>query len=73
MDGRAGSGLSWGSSVVLELFLHLSLHHFLICVKIGILVFFFPCRFVCYVTASVAVPRVGLTTFPGLIREVLRV
>lgn len=44
--------------------IHLSLHYF-ICVKIVTLIFFFPCLVVWYVTASVAVLRVRLTTFPG--------
>lgn len=33
---------------------------------------FFPCHVVCYVTASVAVLRVGLTTFPGVVLEAVR-
>lgn len=68
MDGGPSSGLSQASSVVLEL----SSHRFLICVKIWILIFFFPRCLICYVTASVGVPRVGLTTFPGLVQEVPR-
>lgn len=73
MDGGTGSGLSPASSMVLELFLHLSLHHFLICVKPRISIFFFfPRCFMCCVIASVTIPRVGLTTLPGLVREVLK-
>lgn len=33
---------------------------------------FFPCHVVWYVTANVAVLRVGLTTFPGVVLEVVR-
>lgn len=72
MDRGPCSGLLWASSVVPELFPHLSLHHSLTHVKIGILISLFPCRFVSYVTASFAIPLVGLTTFPGLVQKVLR-
>lgn len=72
MDEGPCSGLLWASTVVLELFLYLSLHHSLTHVKIGILIFLFPGHFVCYVTASFAIPLVGLITFPGLVQKVLR-
>jgi len=72
MARGAGSGLVWVSSMVLKLFLHLFLYHFLICVKIGVFIFIFPRHFVCSVTASVAVLGIGLTTFPRLFQELLR-
>lgn len=70
MDGGTGSGFPHGARA-LPSPLSASLSY--LCKTKNIdLFFFFPRCFTCCVIASVTIPRVGLTTLPGLVREVLK-
>lgn len=70
MDEGPGSGLSWVLHSTQSL--HSPLFAWPYLCKNSNIDLFFPCHVVCYVTASVAVLCVGLTTFPGVVLEAVR-